>query len=358
MNRLTLEEFKRRTAGLLENTDPFVVFSKPGSATVFLLSGSEEEFDPESRDQSGYLIQPFDPEQAPGRIFGKLECTQWEGPKVSESEYSGFSSPEARADYEALIADALLELRSGRMEKVVISRSIPVRVKLSQLELLEQVLNAYPEAYRFFLRSRRWGTWIGATPELLCRKQGDQLETYSLAGTRQRSERLGDEPLWTQKEIDEQEKVTRYICDRFEGLGLTPEMSIRRNVAAGNLWHLLTRIRVRIPEEIRTWEAVRRLHPTSAVCGMPREAALDFIRNREAHDRNLYAGFHGEYGLTLSDTMELYVNLRCAKLNGPDAQLYVGAGITEGSDPSLEFEETEAKGFAMGRFMKGLESHD
>jgi isochorismate synthase len=87
------------------------------------------------------------------------------------------------------------------------------------------------------------------------------------------------------------------------------------------------------------------LHPTSAVCGTPKEAAIDWIKQAEAHDREFYSGYLGP--VNLNDEIYLFVNLRTVKVrketNGYSATYYAGCGITEDSDPEKEWEETEMK---------------
>ena len=83
------------------------------------------------------------------------------------------------------------------------------------------------------------------------------------------------------------------------------------------------------------------LNPTSAVCGMPLQPALDFIKKHEKYDRELYAGFLGP--INISGYTHLFVNLRCMKIMGNTGRFYAGAGITEDSNPEKEFEETQLK---------------
>ncbi|MCU0369328.1 MAG: chorismate-binding protein, partial [Cyclobacteriaceae bacterium] len=83
------------------------------------------------------------------------------------------------------------------------------------------------------------------------------------------------------------------------------------------------------------------LHPTSAVCGMPYEAALDFLKNQEGYDREFYSGFLGP--IQIKNESHIYVNLRCMQLFNKFVRLYAGAGVTIDSIPEMEMEETEIK---------------
>ena len=117
-----------------------------------------------------------------------------------------------------------------------------------------------------------------------------------------------------------------------------------QTVAAGNVVHLQTVFRAELPAAERLQLANRvlaELHPTSAVCGMPKHKALSFILAHESYDRSFYSGFLGP--VHIDGHSSLYVNLRCMQLHAQSASLYVGAGVTADSDPEAEWRETEMK---------------
>lgn len=122
---------------------------------------------------------------------------------------------------------------------------------------------------------------------------------------------------------------------------------------AGNLLHLRTDFRVNMkatgfPQLGSVM--LELLHPTSAVCGMPRKEAHDFLQENEGFDRSFYAGFLGP--VNIQDETSIYVNLRTASIRGNKAILYAGAGVTEESDPEKEWEETELKCQIIGKFIQ------
>jgi len=116
-----------------------------------------------------------------------------------------------------------------------------------------------------------------------------------------------------------------------------------RTITIGDLIHLKTKFEIDAPSnapEMQT-QLLRALHPTPAVCGLPKKEALQFIRKSESHDREFYSGFLGT--LNFKEQTRLFVNLRCLKLMGRTAILYAGAGITGDSVPEKEWTETERK---------------
>ena len=160
--------------------------------------------------------------------------------------------------------------------------------------------------------------------------------------------------LMTQKEIEEQALVCRYIVDCFKKIRLREyEEHGPKTVMAGSLLHLRTDFRVDMkatgfPQLGSVMLDL--LHPTSAVCGMPRKEAHEFLQANEDFDRSFFAGFIGP--VNIQEETSIYVNLRTASLKGEHAILYAGAGVTEDSDPEKEWEETELKCQIIGKFIQ------
>ena len=191
------------------------------------------------------------------------------------------------------------------------------------------------------------GIWMGATPELLLSVEDKKkFTTVSLAGTQVIAD---DFPLakaaWTQKEIEEQAMVSRYIINCFKKIRLREfEEYGPKTVRAGNLAHLKTTFEVDMAEvnfpQLGT-VMLELLHPTSAVCGMPMKPAFEFLKENEGYDRQYYSGYLGP--TNVQNETRLFVNLRCMKIEGNQATLFAGAGITEDSEPESEWNETEVK---------------
>jgi len=141
------------------------------------------------------------------------------------------------------------------------------------------------------------------------------------------------------------------IRRRLAPLGLqleTPVEPTLRKLA--NVQHLHTPVRAALPETVRLLDVLARLHPTPAVGGSPREAAVARIRELEGFSRGLYAGALG--WLNARGGGEFFVGLRAALIDGASARLFAGAGIVAGSSPVQEFSETELKFRAMADALK------
>lgn len=275
--------------------------------------------------------------------------------KLPLQSYAG-QSPE-KEHFLRLVAKGIQAIEAGSLEKIVAARTklIPIPAEFDLGKTLAKLLSRYPHSFVNFFHLPGIGTWIGASPEVLIETKGDYFHTMSLAGTQPAQ---GDNPLksaaWTQKEIEEQALVSRYIVDCFKTIRLREyEEHGPKTVLAGNLLHLRSDFRVNmLTTGFSNLGSVMLglLHPTSAVCGMPRKEALTFLRKEEGWDRNFYAGFLGPVGI--EDETSIYVNLRTASLHQTHALLYAGAGVTEDSVPEKEWEETELKCEIIGKFIQ------
>lgn len=262
-----------------------------------------------------------------------------------------------KAHFLHLVAKGIQAIEAGRLEKIVAARTkmIPLPTEFDLGKTLAKLLSSYPHSFVNFFHLPGIGTWMGASPEVLIETKGDYFYTMSLAGTQPAQ---GDNPLksaaWTQKEIEEQALVSRYIVDCFKTIRLREyEEHGPKTVLAGNLLHLRSDFRVNTQTTgFSNLGSVMLglLHPTSAVCGMPRKEALAFLNTEEGCDRNFYAGFLGPVGI--EQETSIYVNLRTASLGKEHALLYAGAGVTEDSVPEKEWEETELKCQIIGKFIQ------
>jgi len=263
-------------------------------------------------------------------------------------------------DFIRLVNRGLDEIKAGNLHKIVPSRfkQVPIPHLAQPVDIFNRLTARYPNAFVSMAGSQESGLWIGASPELLIETIDDRwFKTVSLAGTQPLPEEvsLGDIS-WKQKDIEEQAMVSRYIINCFKTIRLREFEEIGpRTVAAGNLAHLKTTYKVDMEKTsfpLLGSVMMRLLHPTSAVSGMPKDAAAAFLRAQEPYDRKFYSGFLGP--VNLQQQTNIYVNLRCMEWHGDSATLYAGAGITEYSDPETEWAETGWKLNTLGYVLSAL----
>ena len=247
-----------------------------------------------------------------------------------------------------LVRDGVKQIENGLFEKIVPSRAhlLPEVNDSTCIESFNRLCNSYPNAFVSLFSAEETGSWLGATPELLVQTEDNKdFRTVALAGTQPFEGQDLRTVAWTQKEIEEQAMVSRYIINCFKKIRLREfEEHGPRTVIAGNLVHLKTSFSVDM--EATNFPQLgsvmlELLHPTSAVCGMPLEQSLNFLKENEELDRRFYSGFLGP--VNVADNTSIFVNLRCLEYTEDGAKLYAGAGVTIDSIPESELEETELK---------------
>ena len=258
----------------------------------------------------------------------------------------------SEADYTALVRRGVAAIEAREVVKVVSSRAarLPLPPGFDPLAAFNELSDKYPRAFVSLVSVPGVGTWLGASPEVLAEVTADgQFHTMALAGTQPLVP--GTRPqdaIWRQKEIEEQALVARYIVSCFKQLRLREYHETGpRTVAAGELLHLRTDFEVALqnvpsPASLGT-DMLRLLHPTSAVGGMPKTAAMAFLQQHEGYDRAYYSGFLGHVNVEAPGLARLFVNLRCFQLRPTEAILYAGTGLTIDSDPAREWQETQMK---------------
>ncbi|EAS19018.1 isochorismate synthase [Flavobacteria bacterium BBFL7] len=277
-------------------------------------------------------------------------------PKINQSKIP----EDGKKDYLELFEKAMSRLEKQQLSKVVLSRKQEFPLQDSDLEIFERLLDNYTTANGYFFYHPQVGKWLGATPELLMDAQSDGLytaqsrtdaiplrvSTMSLAGTAVDDGSLNH--VWGDKEKEEQQLVTDFIISQFKESGaIDMKQSPVETVQAGHLIHLRTFIQARSSTN-QIERLLGALHPTPAVCGLPRDESMEFIVNNENYDRSYYTGY---LGIVNGASHHYFVNLRCMQLVDTKAIIYVGGGVTAKSDALLEYQETRAKMQTMHRLL-------
>jgi isochorismate synthase len=362
---------------------PIAIWKRPHQTEINIMVSFDKAIEVSRLDleqsEKGFVISPFDNREHPTLflksdihfIFGadgisyQTSLKKGDGNGLNEffkevqclieantSKTSYYSldnqSLSKNSTYEQIVKDAVQTIVAGAFLKVVPARTkhIPISSDFDLIEKYLKLTEAYPNAFVSIVSMPETGTWLGATPELLLEVDKSIFKTVALAGTQKRNpERNISDTAWTQKEIEEQAMVSRYIIDCFKKIRLRDfKEKGPKTTIAGNLLHLKTEFEVNMDEtnfpELGT-VMLELLHPTSAIAGMPKEPALTFLLENEGFERSYYSGFLGP--VQIDDKTNLFVNLRCMQLLKDTAILYAGAGVTEDSIPEKELEETELK---------------
>ena len=284
--------------------------------------------------KEGFIVSPFNTQNELCFIEGSIEpCANMPDIHI---DFPTTLPANLDANYKEVVAKAINRIKIGEFKKVVLARTredqLPQKFSLSNL--FNQLTTSFPKAfvYCFAIPGE---VWIGASPEILLQKDSSGYKTYALAGTRV----PGASKPFGEKEYHEQALVKDYILQQLADNHCTNIIvSKLTEFNTGNLVHLLNEITFNTQDALR---AIQSLHPTPAVCGYPLNSAKVFINTFEGIERSFYSGYLG--ALQKNGKFSLWVNLRCARLNGNNLRYYAGAGILEDSDPDSEFLETERK---------------
>ncbi|MGH7196938.1 MAG: isochorismate synthase [Candidatus Saccharimonadales bacterium] len=253
---------------------------------------------------------------------------------------TGFARDASVAEHTKVIKKAIRAIKEGKLKKVVLARQTTLKHPQphSFMGRFEALVVAHPKAFRFLIHSGRHGTWLGASPELLLRKRGTHYTTMALAGTIPAVKIKNW--TWTDKERTEQNYVVEDIKKQLRKIGVTDvnvgPVKISKN---GPVAHLKSELSFKFKDDPKMLLAA--LHPTAAMCGFPRKAALSFIEKHETFDRSLYSGYACiEYP---NGDIDAFVLIRCMRILKDKIVLFAGGGIIDTSDPAKEWRETELK---------------
>lgn len=252
--------------------------------------------------------------------------------------------------YEGAVARAVeLIGREEQLRKVVLAREVRVHAprEIDPAAVFGALRDVFPSCF-VYCAGTPDGAYVGASPELLVRRDGSRAQTVALAGTTRRSadpsvdDHLGEQLLRSAKDRDEQQIVTARIEEALRPVAVWVAAAEEPGlVKVQNVQHLATPIRAQLRNPLPAVELAGLLHPTPAVGGEPCERALTLIPELEGLDRGWYAGPIG--WTDLAEDGEFCVGLRGALIRGRVAHLYAGCGVVRDSVPSAELAETEIK---------------
>ena len=347
----------------------FALFRLPHASEVTCIrqmEGQPVEFRTcqELNGHEGFVIAPFEVNDSqPILLIRPDEVTTLPLKEWNHSPVSGFRvEPDAqlelsggnRTTYAIDFANFHSQLSLGTFQKIVLARCADEEADdtLSPEDLFLRACESYPRMFIALVWTKKSGCWLTATPEILLEGKGHDWRTIALAGTmRLEGEQLlgeGETLSWTTKNIQEQRIVTTYITECLEQFTRDFHEEGPRTVRAANLVHLRSDFTFTLPDNHHVGDLLQTLHPTPAVCGLPKREAFRFIIHNEHMPRRYYSGFMGMLG---AEETHLYVSLRCMNIAGNRYYLYAGGGLLKDSTEEQEWQGTEAKLETMRRIL-------
>ena len=338
---------------------PFVLYCKPNSDKIVgLFQRNDHLYFLENFQEKGFVFAPFDAEDIPYIPLEHSDVyveTSHGKNYFFESNTVKLNTTVGKDFFEELVAKSVEAIKANQFEKVVVSRKEEVAISVFDIQTtMRKMIQLYPDAFNYCFSHPKIGTWIGATPEQLLKTNGNDLKTVALAGTQ--INQAASTVIWGNKEKVEQQLVTDFIVDNLKDLVKEVTLSSPYSVKAGNLWHIKTDISAVLKSKKFLKKVILALHPTSAVCGLPKPVAKQFILINEGYNREYYAGYLGELNIDLvtfkTIQTDLFVNLRCMKVLSIKVQIFVGCGITADSIPEAEYLETVNKTMTMKTILR------
>ncbi|PHS08960.1 MAG: isochorismate synthase [Kordia sp.] len=350
---------------------PFVAYRKPNEVLVKgVLQSDTVVHTVTDYSERGFVFAPFNTGQR--TILIPFEnCIET---LFNESEKKGGAvnivyNSEDKKQHIQLVKKGIEVIKNTDLNKVVLSRKVTCSIENNTpIDLFKNALMEYSNAFVYLWYHPEVGCWIGATPEVLLQTRNNQFKTMSLAGTQLYTKDV----TWELKEQEEQQIVTDYIAENLSAKGFNFIVGDPYTIKAGHLAHIRSDFTGRIKgasDASDLKKLIDLLHPTPAVCGYPKTKAKNFILDNEGYVRRFYTGFLGELNFKskrknnrrntensayrfITESSNLYVNLRCMELHKSNVNIYVGGGVTASSDAEKEYVETCNKMNTMKKLIK------
>ncbi|WP_185878307.1 chorismate-binding protein [Blattabacterium cuenoti] len=323
------------------NNRSFVLFKKPYEKKIYFFSQEEKS----KKENNFFLIVSFNQNYTIKIYTKKIYFLNIENPKKMDNLI--FSLKNRRSSlliyskkYKNLIEKTIETIKKNRdFEKIVLSRCIKIPFHNFYLKkTFQKLIYSYPNAFITLWYDFNHGFWIGASPELLVKCNEKELKTVALAGT------IWGNHRWTKKEVEEHNIVIKYFVNFFKKFSGNLYVEKTRILNIGHLHHLETPISFYFLEKPNYFKILDDMSLTPSICGSPKYNSLNYIQKYEGYQRNFYTGYFGPV-YDGGDRIELYLNLRCAKIKMDKKEffLYAGSGITKDSEANKEYVETENK---------------
>lgn len=325
----------------------FALYRLPYAEECTLISGNvcEVKSFMELGGQQGFVVAPF--ALSPTEPILVIQPTEVSHdvsllPPIPQSPLSSddlLSSKNSRSDYHIDFANFHAHLLNGDFQKLVLSRSMEMERKddASPMDLFRKACEQYPRMMIALFYTPQSGLWLAATPEILLSGADGNWQTIALAGTMTYEDNL----CWSDKNIQEQRYVATYITHQLEQFTDNFVEEGPYTARAGHLAHLRSDFRFTLNNNKVIGELLQALHPTPAVCGLPKQESFRFILQYEHHRRSYYSGFIGP--VFMDGQTNIFVTLRCMQFFQHSYRLYAGGGLLKDSDEEQEWQETETK---------------
>ena len=341
--KVSNNSFFEAANNLLKKKESFICSRLPGSKQVTLSSGIVTEIMRSEIQEDGTFVMPFSEKNLGFMLSPSINYETIIEKKLNSKNNSflnikDFVKNEEKESYTRSVKNLIEEIDKGKLSKIVFSKKITLKRPNSNcVSIFKNILDSYNEAFCYFFYTPKEGVWMGASPELLFKKEKNSILTMALAGTK-----FNVSSEWGDKEYSEQKIVQDEIIENLSPLCSSILVGKTETISAGKVQHLKTSFKG--TTQASTIKLIDALFPSSAIAGFPRKTALKLISKYELHERSFYSGF---LGTCKGNNSSFFVNLRCLNVKNDKTSLYVGSGITKDSDPDNEWMEILKKSETM-----------
>lgn len=328
---------------LLSEKESFFCYRLPNSNVLSISFGSIKKLKRSEINENGTFIMPFSKKNYGYMLSSSFDYeTLIEKKLYSKKKKSlnikDFVKKSEEIGYKSSVKNLVKEINRGKLSKIVFSKKITFdNSNTDSVSIFKNILDLYNEGFCYLFFTPNEGFWMGASPELLFKKEGNSISTMALAGTK-----FNVNSKWGEKEYSEQKIVQDEIFETLNPLCSSLSSGKTETISAGKIQHLRTNFVGKTKASIS--QLINALFPTSAIAGYPRSNALKLISEYESYERSFYSGF---LGFSKDNKTSLFVNLRCLNITNEKTTVYVGSGITKDSIPENEWEEILKKSETM-----------
>jgi isochorismate synthase len=342
----------------LDKKMPFVIYCKPNSDKLIgVFQKNDDLFEIDDFEETGFAFVSFDGKKKyliPRNESDVYIETVNEINYFIENEIDLKIDSNSKITFENLVEKGINAIQNNQFDKVVLSRKEILKIDDFDFEKsFNKLIFNYQNTFKYCFYHPKIGFWMGATPEQFLQSSENTIKTVSFAGTQPYSQT--EEYIWAEKEKQEQQFVTDFVLNNLKKYSTEISFSEPYTFRAGSIVHIKTDIEATINIKNDFRNIIEKLHPTPAVCGLPKAEAMQFIIANEDYNRTFYTGFLGELNIDFAtfrnDKSDLFVNLRCMNIENNSANIYVGCGITKDSIPENEFVETVNKSKTMKKIL-------
>ena len=342
----------------------FVIYRLPWTDACYLVIQKEGEIEElsslsELDNKKGFVMAPFCTDQDNKILLIRPDIFAFDWDEITSSleefckdneivEYPAMDIPlrgdDGKEDYKICFDKFCQALQEKRFSKLVLSKYATEQIpeNFSPLTAFVDACNNYPRMFIYLCHTTKAGTWLGSTPEIILSGHTDSWHTVALAGTMSINDNVVPTE-WSKKNIDEQKYVADYIRQTIKKIDTVSSVEEKGpyTARAGHLVHRKTDFFFNVKNYKAMGKILEKLHPTPAICGVPREEAMAFIKDNEDYQRGYYSGIIGWFDAEKGT--DLYITLRGMQIGEKNARLFAGGGILSSSVLDDEWEETERK---------------